>query len=135
MACIIHQKVGKHTYLYESESYRGSDGKPRCRRKPIGKIDLHTGLPVYKKDYLDRMDARGTPVSVSLPPPTFTVGDIRTSVVKEFGAFYLCSKIADKIGLSGILKNVFTDRWQHIFDLGVLFHFNWRPDDVLRAMA
>jgi transposase len=67
------------------------------------------------------MDARGTPVSVPLPPPAFTADDIRNSAVKEFGAFYLCSKIADKIGLSGILENVFTDRWQQIFDLACYF--------------
>jgi hypothetical protein len=58
MASIVRQKVGKYTYLYESESYRNEMGKPRNRRVMIGKIDLKTGQPVYKKEYIERMRER-----------------------------------------------------------------------------
>ena len=57
MSCIVKQKVGNHIYLYESISYRNKDGKPRNKRTPIGKIDLITGQPKYKPEYLDRMAA------------------------------------------------------------------------------
>ncbi|TWI63915.1 hypothetical protein LZ24_03233, partial [Desulfobotulus alkaliphilus] len=39
MACIVKQKVGNNTYLYESTSYRNSEGKPRNKRCLIGKIN------------------------------------------------------------------------------------------------
>jgi transposase len=63
------------------------------------------------------MEAAGTPIAVPPSPPTFSLDDIRSSVIKEFGAFYLYSQIAKKTGLAGILANVFQDRWQQIFDL------------------
>jgi len=62
MASIVRQKVGNHTYLYESISFRNREGKPRNRRVSIGKIDKKTGLPVYKQEYIDRMKAKGITV-------------------------------------------------------------------------
>jgi hypothetical protein len=58
MASIVRNKVGNHTYLYESESYRDSDGKPQTRKTSIGKIDPVTGESVFKPEYLERV--RGT---------------------------------------------------------------------------
>lgn len=134
MSFVFEQKMGKHTYVFEATAYRDENGKPRNKRTPIGKIDPHTGLRVYKKDYLERMEVDGTPISVPVSPPTFTINNIRASVVKEFGAFYLYTQIAEKIGLASILRIIFGDRWQQIFDLAcylistgepLMYYENW----------
>ena len=51
MSSIVTNKVGKYTYIYESESFRDNNGKPQTRKTPIGKIDLKTGQPVYRPEY------------------------------------------------------------------------------------
>ena len=57
MSSIINQKVGKHTYLYESVSYRNEKKEPRNKRKIIGKIDPATGKPIFKTEFLERREA------------------------------------------------------------------------------
>ncbi|MCX6055030.1 MAG: hypothetical protein NTZ74_08980 [Chloroflexi bacterium] len=64
MTCITKQRIGKRTYLYEPVSFRDSNGKPRNKKTPIGKMDPITGRVLYKQDYLDRMAAAGTPVEI-----------------------------------------------------------------------
>ncbi len=76
MSSIVRQKVGKHTYLYESISYRDADGKPRNKRQPIGKLDPVTGEPIYKPEYLERMRNEGTPIETSASQTTFTTEEI-----------------------------------------------------------
>ena len=49
MSSIIQQKVGKHTYLYESVSFRNEDGAPRNKGTPIGKLDVVSGRPIDRK--------------------------------------------------------------------------------------
>ena len=51
MSSIIRQKVGKHTYLYESTSYRDAEGKPRNNRKIVGRVDPKTNTEIYKHEY------------------------------------------------------------------------------------
>ena len=63
MSYILRQKVGNHVYLYEAVSYRNAEGKPRSTRVPIGKLD-EAGQPVYKTEYIQRMEKAGTPVSL-----------------------------------------------------------------------
>lgn len=43
MSSIVRNKVGRYTYLCESESYRNEEGRPRNRRVLIGRIDPRTG--------------------------------------------------------------------------------------------
>ena len=64
MSCITKQHVGKYTYLYESTSFRNAEGKPRNKKVRIGKIDPKTGNTIYTQEYLERMEAAGTPVAV-----------------------------------------------------------------------
>ena len=117
MAAIIKQKVKGHIYLYESISYRNENGEPRSRRKLIGKIDLKTGDRIYSEEYIQRMKANGTPVEQSISEETFTENDIKRSTVKEFGAFYLYRRIGEETGLIDILKEVFPQRWEQIFNI------------------
>ena len=67
MTCISRQNVGKYTYLYESVSFRDQNGRPRNKKVSIGKIDPVTGMPVFKKEYLERMAAAGTPIEQEAP--------------------------------------------------------------------
>jgi hypothetical protein len=116
MASIVQCKKGGITYLYESVSFRKS-GKPRNKRKIIGKIDSKTGNPVFKQEYLERMNAAGTPVVAVKPVTSFTDEQIRNSLIRTYGAFYLYRNIAEHIGLLPILQDIFPQNWRAIFDL------------------
>jgi hypothetical protein len=117
MGSIIRRKTGKQTYLYESVSYRNEDGKPRNKKKLIGKIDPETGNPMYKSEYLERMANMGKPVELPPANPLFSVDAIKNSTLKEFGSFYLFEEISKKIGLLEILAESFPYRWEQVFNL------------------
>ena len=117
MSSIVQQKNGDKIYLYESVSYRNEEGNPRNRRVPIGKIDPVTGHPIYKPEYLARMADMGTPIDTSATDTMFSIADIRASTIKDYGAFYLLNRIADRTGLLDTLQNVLPKFWQEIFML------------------
>jgi hypothetical protein len=116
MASIVQCKKGGYVYLYESVSYR-DQGKPRNKRKLIGKIDPVSGNPVFKAHYIERMAARGTPVVCAKPPAAFTHGEIRSSLIKQYGAFYLYQNIAQQIGVLPLLQDIFPQTWRAVFDI------------------
>ena len=116
MSSIVKSKIGNNTYMYESVSFRNKEGLPRNKRTIIGKIDPITGEPVYKPEYLERMAAEGTPVAV-IPASTFTVSDIHSSTVKDFGAFFLYRKLAERMGLMDVLQKALPGCWEEIFNL------------------
>jgi transposase len=120
MACIIKQKVGNNTYIYESVSYRGKDRKPHCKRHVIGKIDNTSGETVYNGEYIERMAKAGTPVPVS-DKSTFTVAQIRESTITKVGSCHLFTSIAERIGLLDTLQEVFPSKWLDIFNLACFF--------------
>lgn len=117
MSSIVRNKVGKYTYLYESESYRNEEGKPRNRRVLIGRIDPKTGLPVYKKEYIDRMRKKGIEVVSAHVSPEFSVEDIRQSSILQTGMVHLLRGISDQIGLSPVLRDTFPSLHERIFAL------------------
>ena len=117
MASIVRQKVGKYTYLYESESYRNEQGKPRNRRVMIGKIDLKTGLPVYKKEYIERMREKGIRIESAEVAPVFSVEDIRRSSLLQTGMVHLLRGISESTGLDSILQKVFPFIHERLFAL------------------
>ena len=117
MASIVPCKVGKHTYLYESVSYRDENGEPRNKRKSIGKIDQATGLPVYKAEYLERMAAEGRPIETVQAPAAFTVDDICKSTIRDYGAFYLFQEMAERMGLITVMQKAFPGCWEEVFNL------------------
>ena len=93
MASIVRNKVGKYNHLYESESYRDSNGQPRTRKISIGKIDPRTDEPVYKPEYLDRV--RGTDKQpIIATTKQYSENDIKKSTIRDFGAFYFLETIA-----------------------------------------
>ena len=117
MASIVRQRVGRHTYLYESVSYRDESGKPRNSRKTIGKLDPATGLPVYKAEYLERMAANGHPLEIVQRVESFTIEDLYRSSIRDFGAFYLYQELAEQMGLLTVLQKVFPGIWEEVFNL------------------
>jgi len=117
MSSIVKQKVGNKIYLYESVSYRNSEGKPRNKRIPIGKVDPISGNPVYKPEYLERMAENGNPIDIPATDSTFTPEDIRCSSIKEYGAFYLFKYIAESTGLLSSLKEAAPKYWQELLML------------------
>jgi transposase len=117
MSSIIKQKVGDKIYLYESVSYRNENGKPRNKRVPIGKIDVSTGNPIYKPEFLARMAEAGTPVEIADTNLQFSVEDIRNSSVKDYGAFYLFKNLSKQVGLLSSLEHAIPRYWQEIFML------------------
>jgi transposase len=117
MAYITKQKVGKHTYLYECVAYRNEDGKPRNKRKPIGKLDPLTGRPVYKPEHLERMASAGHVIDVSHSEESFSFSDIMRSSIKDYGAFYLFRQLAEQSGLLGVLRSSLPRCWEETFNL------------------
>jgi transposase len=116
MASIVRNKVGKYTYLYESVSYRDSNGKPQTRKISIGKIDPQTGEPIYKPEYLERV--RGTdkePVINNVKQ--YSKDDIKRSIIRELGVFYLLESISREIGLVDVLKSSLNENWEQVLTL------------------
>ena len=89
MGYIFEQTVGNHRYVFEGQSYRDANGKPRNKRVAIGKVDHKTGQREYKQEYLERMKSAGNPVLQSSFAKQFSADDVRQSRIKEYGLFYL----------------------------------------------
>ena len=115
MSAIITSKSGNYTYLYESESYR-ENGKVKNRRRIIGKIDPETGNHIYKPEYLKRKGLHTTEESAK-DIPVYSVSDVKHSVVKEYGAFYLMSEIAKTIGLLDVLREAMPCEYEEILNI------------------
>jgi len=117
MSYIFEQKVGKYTYLYECTAYRDHGGNPRNKRVTIGKIDLKTGLPAYKPEYLERMRESGTPVEIPATEKVFSRMEITQSTVRDYGLFCLLHQLSGAIGLTESLAVSVPSYWQEIFML------------------
>ena len=92
MASIVRNKVGKYTYLYESESYRDSNGQPRTRKISIGKIDHRTGESVYKPEYLERVRSTNKQPDIA-SAKLHSENDIKKSTIRDFGRNFQASKV------------------------------------------
>jgi transposase len=115
-------KVGKHTYIYEVTGYRDEKGKPRNTKHPVGKVDPETGEPVYKPEYIARMAAAGTPVSIvktEEKQELFTRKDLQGSSIKEYGAPYFLTSLAESLGMLDILKEAIPHYWSEYLTLAI----------------
>jgi len=117
MGSIVRKKIGNQIYLYESHSYRNEEGKPRTRRKLVGKIDPSSGEPIFKPEYLEEMESNGQQIKPPSVEPMFSVVAIKNSTVRELGVYYLFEQIAENSGLLNTLKETFPYRWEQIFNL------------------
>ena len=115
MSAIITSKSGNHTYLYESESYR-EDGKVKSRRRIIGKVDPATGMHIYKPEYIRERGLHmeeGTASDIEI----YSVTDVKKSVVKEYGVFFLLDEISKMTGLTAILAETMPEIYEDILNL------------------
>jgi transposase len=116
MTSIVRNKIGKYTYLYESESYRDENGKPQTRKVSIGKIDPKTGNPVYKPEYLARVTGTDKQPDLS-NEKLYSENDIKGSEIREYGAFYLMETISAHIGLTDALQSTLPETWEKVLML------------------
>jgi hypothetical protein len=117
MPSITRQHQGKHTYLYESYSFRDEQGRPRNRKVKIGKLDLKSGKPVYTEDYLERMRKAGTPLHVSVFDGIEGLEErIQEALdsVRDYGLFYFLKALAEKTGLLKITKETIGGYWSEV---------------------
>ena len=115
MSAIITSKSGNHTYLYETESYR-EDGKVKNQRRIIGKVDPATGMHIYKPEYIREKGLHMKEETAS-DVDIYSVTDVKQSVVKEYGAFFLLDEISKKTGLTTILAETMPDNYEDILNL------------------
>ena len=88
MSFQIEQKVGKHIYFYEVESYWDKEKKqPRQKRTYLGKKDPETGELVSTQRGYRSLD---------------------------YGPFYFLNEISKKTDMQLLLKQVFPDTWAEI---------------------
>ena len=133
MSSVTKQRVGKYTYLYESESYWDAEKKrPDNKKTCIGKIDLLTGEPVYTKEYLARLASTGKLVNgMRLWDRTqeargminggsqngARLAQAALDSVKDFGVVYFLKKLSESIGLLDVLRDTVPDVWQELLCL------------------
>jgi hypothetical protein len=115
MSSIVPCKVGKHTYLYESESYRDENGKVRNRRRSVGKVDQVTGKYIYKPEYILEKGLHMTEETES-DTVIYSVTDVKNSIVKEYGVFYLLDNISQTIGLTNILSEIMPTIYEEVLN-------------------
>lgn len=116
MSSIVEVKVNGHTYLYESQSYR-EQGKPKNRRKCIGKVDAASGKHHYKPEYIEKMRKAGTPVEVAETDKVYSASDLQSSAILEAGLMHLLTISSERIGLTKALAGALPRFWKEVFML------------------
>jgi transposase len=153
MSSITQTHNGKHTYLYESFSYRDKiSGKSLNKKVLIGKIDPITGQTIFKKDFIAKQkeENKELPTIINNKPHKI-INDINNNVNnfidddilinpltfeghKNYGVFYFLSEIAKKIGLWNIIEETMPNICNSVFaltsfliasDRAVMYAENW----------
>ena len=126
LSSIVPCRVGKYIYLYESESYRDESGNVRNRRQIVGKIDPVTGQHVLKPEYVEKKGIHTTD-EMACETKLYSVNDVKKSMVKEYGVFYLLDEIARQIGLMDVLIQVMPTMWKEILNLAFYIVVSGEP--------
>ena len=99
--------IGKYQYVYHiGKGYRNKNGKPTSERFSIGKLS-ETGMLIPNENYFEIYHQTPKPVS-------FEVDSIA-----NFGDFFLMDRIAQDIGLSKVLRNVYGETGDEILMLAI----------------
>ena len=133
ISSITKQRVGKYTYLYESQSFWDPIKKrPDNIKTLIGKIDLLTGESVYTQEYFDKLVSQNQSIAdMRLWDRTkearvlignghrYEADSARAVInsVKDFGVIYFLRELSEKIGLLSILRDTMPGVWQELFCL------------------
>ena len=116
MSSIIKNKSGNNVYLYESTSFRNKEGKVRNKRRIVGKVHPETGEYIFKPEYLEEKGIN-TFGSSNHDKRIYTVNDVKSSNVKEYGVFLLLDEISKQVGLSETLEQIFPASHKEILNL------------------
>lgn len=112
MSYKINQKIGNHVYIYEVESYWDPEKKqPRQKRKYIGKKDPVTG-------------------DVLTPRKGFT-----PRMARDYGAIYLLSHLAQRIGLPEVLEDTFPEASEELLFLSLYQVLEAKPLYLFKPWA
>jgi hypothetical protein len=123
--------MGKHTYLYDSESYWDKENKrPDNNKTSIGKVDPLTGEHMYRQEYIDRLAAAGEPTAglrvwdKGRGAQTGAVGSDEAGIarevidsVRDFGVAYFLRGLSDRIGLTDVLREAMGGVWREVLCL------------------
>ncbi|HNX65193.1 MAG TPA: transposase [Oscillospiraceae bacterium] len=97
---IAYKKVSGKTYVYYvTASYRNEKGQPTCDRSSIGRLDEESGMLIPNRNYYE--------IYLKTPSPTATG-------IFSSGVNYAFEGIADKLGLSKLLKLYFPESCKEI---------------------
>lgn len=112
MSYIIQQKIGKYIYIYEVESYWDKAKKqPRQKRKYVGKKDPDTGeIITVRKGFVPR-------------------------TARDFGHIYLSLQLAQRIGLTALLKEVFPTLFKEVLYLSLFQVLESKPLYLFKPWA
>ena len=96
MSFRIEQRIGKHIYVYEVESYWDKEKQsPRQKRRYLGKKDPRTGEVLKVR------------------------GSFKPRYARDWGNVYLLEHLARKIGLEGVLGEVYPDLCRELLYLAI----------------
>ena len=129
------QRMGKYTYIYDSQSYWDKQNKRTDNDKTsIGRVDVETGETFYKKQYIDRLkregkptegmqiwtDGRKKPIKQDAPSSSGMGMELANEIldtVKDYGTAYFFQAIAEKTGLLAVLEKAIPQCWKKVFIL------------------
>ena len=63
------------------------------------------------------MTTEGIQVDTVSAPTSFAISDIRQSSIRDYGAFYLYQRLAEQMGLLGVLQKALPGCWDEVFNL------------------
>ena len=96
----VLKTVSGKTYVYYATAvYRNEKGQPTCDRTSIGRLDEESGMLIPNRNYYEVYLKQSQPMQGS---------------VMDYGVFYVFMAIAEKLGLTAILKKYFPDSYKEI---------------------
>lgn len=98
--CVKVPRNGTTYIQYTVRAYRNEKGKPTSERVAIGKLDEKTGFLVPNRNYYEIFEKKDP--------------DAVPELVQSRGVYRLFSQICRRLGLEGLLKQLFPNQWKKI---------------------
>lgn len=98
--CVKVPRNGTTYIQYTVRAYRNEKGKPTSERIAIGKLDEETGMLIPNRNYYEIFEKKDPD---SLP-----------ELVRSNGVYRLFSRICQKTGIEGLLKQLYPEHWRKI---------------------
>ena len=111
------QKIKGTIYVYEATAiWNKEKQRSEAKRVYIGKRDAVTGEFQPNQKYYELYPPEETNKEIVEPTPDI-VEETPTVQSRNYGHTFLMQEIADKVGLTDILKNVFPSNWETILTI------------------